>query len=723
MGLKVFVTRELFPFTAGGIGRVVANILMTTPAEERASMAVMYVGDSITEEAFALAHPGVTLLAWPQARYERVDAQGRIYPACPDFDHSYLHWESVHVFQGLMELERKFGALDYIEFVDWGAQAFASTQEKLLGNAFGDTTLAVRLHTTDSILADFEPRAPSVHGFSLHDLERKALADCDLIVGQVASVAEAFRVFYGFEHAKWNARLHLHAPPVLLDTIKPAAASVVITNSTPLLFTSKLQDIKRPDVFIRGCVQFMRTWPAYQGQLVFLAHSFDAAYQAQIRRLIPDDLKSRVVFAQGVTGVMRESRIAQSVCIFPSPWESFCLAAYEASLSGAVCVLNAANPAFGAGTPWHDGQNCITFDGSAEDLGRALIRLFANTPAGLVPVTLPADLPPWSGLRTQRRPDKADTPAALSVVVLNRDSGGALLETVHSILASSAAVDRLVVVDDASSDPRDRAALRQLEADARLRLCLLEVPVGDSVARNIGLAEVQTPLVAFIRSGDQVLPDYLAAGVRALSRQSDHDVVVGQTAVAPGGLATTGADGGVSQCRVYYGEARLAGVYENRLAPETFLIRTAVARRHAFDPVMPALGVWEMLLRACHDGTRFIVSSSVAILQPAAVPCDPAQAAALEAAGYRLMQRKRMTLGKMSIPAYVLAGRASVSHGSVGPGADPHTARQLQELLDSESVRYALALARLLQRRAPWVLDAGKRFASRLKPLYRRLAG
>jgi hypothetical protein len=129
-----------------------------------------------------------------------------------------------------------------------------------------------------------------------------------------------------------------------------------------------------------------------------------------------------------------------------------------------------------------------------------------------------------------------------------------------------------------------------------------------------------------------------------------------------------------------------------------------------------------MLLRACHDGTRFIVSSSVAILQPAAVPCDPAQAGALEAAGYRLMQRKRMVLGKMSIPAYILAGRASVSNGMVSVGADPHAARQLQELLDSETVRYALALARLLQRRVPWLLQAGKRFASHLKPLYRRLA-
>ena len=120
MGLRVFVTRELFPFTAGGIGRVIANMLMTAPEEDRAEMAVLYVGDNVEADAFAVAHPGVTFLAWPHSRFQQVDERGEIFPPMSAFTHSMLHWESVHVLQGLLELERLKGPLEYVEFVDWG---------------------------------------------------------------------------------------------------------------------------------------------------------------------------------------------------------------------------------------------------------------------------------------------------------------------------------------------------------------------------------------------------------------------------------------------------------------------------------------------------------------------------------------------------------------------------------------------------------------------------
>ncbi|WP_217539671.1 hypothetical protein, partial [Stenotrophomonas sp. GbtcB23] len=90
--------------------------------------------------------------------------------------------DPVLIVQEPRALQKSEGALGYVELVDWGAAAIAATQEKLLGNDFLQTTLAVRLHTADSILADFEPRAQCIHGLSLYDLERKALADCDLIV-------------------------------------------------------------------------------------------------------------------------------------------------------------------------------------------------------------------------------------------------------------------------------------------------------------------------------------------------------------------------------------------------------------------------------------------------------------------------------------------------------------------------------------------------------------
>lgn len=726
MGIKVFVTRELFPFTAGGIGRVVANMLLTAGEEERKSMAVLYVGDNVDEGAFSQAFPGVAFLAWPHHRYRGIDANGNWYPPQAAFTHSYLHWESVHVLQGLEEFERAHGAPAYVEFIDWGAAAFAATQRRKMGNGLQETLLAVRLHTTDSILADFEPRPQDVARLALFDLERKALADCDIIVGQLPPVAEAFRRFYGFSAEDWNDRLRQHAPPVLLDT-RPLATRVhPLADDTPLLFTSKLQDIKRPDVFIRGCVQFMRERPEFKGEAVFLAHSFDPSYQAYITNLIPDDLVKRVVFARGISGAAREKRIAESVCIFPSPWESFCLAAYEAGLSGAICVLNSANPAFGPGTPWLDGVNCGTFDGTAESLTSALHRLYDAVPAALSPVVVPNDPLPWNDLPKARQALPTAPRVSLSVVIANCDSGTGLLRTLDSILVGGSAIQRIVIVDDASTDPRDVRTLQELPVDDRLVVRRLEVPVGIANARNIGLDLVEDGLVAFVRAGDRFAPSFLEDAAQALHVQPGYDVVVGQTVLSdyvdlpPSDLSGLHAvEIHPSRFHIYYGEARLSGLYENRFAPDSFMIRTAVARHNRFSPVMPAVDVWEQMLRVCQGGSRFLVAPEIVATSSLGPgysrqdgPIDPY----LEAARRRL-QGKRATLGTLDVPAYF----AMTMGGSPLVNADvAETSARLQELLDSETVRYTLALSNLLQRRAPWVLRGGKWLARRLHPLYRR---
>ncbi len=726
MTMKVFVTRELFPFTAGGIGRVVANMLATATDAERRSMAVLYVGDSVEEDAFAQVYPGVTFLAWPHERYRGVDAKGHWYPPMAAFGHSTLHWESVHVLQGLEEFEVLHGAPAYVEFIDWGAAAFAPSQRRRSGTGLQSTLLAVRLHTTDSILSDFEPRPQDVARLALFDLERKALADCDIIVGQLPPVAEAFRVFYGFAEADWLPRLVQHAPPVLLDNIAVAEATHQLDLKTPLLFTSKLQDIKRPDVFIRGCVQFMQERPEYEGVIVFLAHSFNAPYQSYINSLIPVALRKRVVFVKGVNGASREQRIAKSVCVFPSPWESFCLAAYEAGLSGALCLLNERNPAFGDNTPWIDGENCGKFDGTGEGLAAALHRLFDGMGAGLSPVRLRDDPLPWSTLPVT--PDPApEPPQHLSVVIINRDGGTGLLHTLDSVLAGGAVISQIVVVDDGSADPRDSRTLDELPVDERFVVVRLQVPVGPAAARNIGLDRCNSDIVAFVRAGDRVSPTFLRTAVSALHRQPCFDVVMGNTILSDDADMPPPDNAGLhafeihpSLFHIFYGEAQLSGLYENRFAPDTFVIRRDCALRNRFDSMMPELDVWEMMLRVCQSGSRFIAVPEI-VAASATRNDSQAQLDApdrhLQAARRRL-QGKRARLGVLDVPAYfpITRGSSPLTNGDVG-----ETAAKLQELMESETVRYTLALARLLERRAPWLLRGGKWAARRLHPLYQRL--
>lgn len=707
MALRVFVTRELFPFTAGGIGRVVANILATSSPDECAKTAIVFVGDAIDQHAFHAVYPGVRFIAAGERDYACTDEDGRVYPPKHAFSSSWLQWESVLVLQALLTLERRDGQLGYVEFVDWGAAGFAATQEKRLGRAFQNTVLAVRLHTTDSVLAAYEKRNADVHGLAVYDLERKALADCDVIVGQLAPVAEAMRKFYDFREEDWCERVVLHAPPVLLDAVPIAVQSVKFGADTPLVFSSKLQDIKRPDVFVRACVEFMLAHPTYKGEARFLAHAFDPAYQARIERLVPKELAKRFVFLRNVSGLAREKIIAASICIFPSPWESFCLAAYEASLSGALCIVNGANPAFGEGTPWVEAENCHKFDGTASGLAEALAAAFACAKHSRNrPVTPPADSAPWN--KTLDSSDEPFNPDELAVVVLHHGDPSGLLATLDSIVASSCVPSSLIVVDDASRDALSEQLLARLESHgAAVQMVRLPDRRGAGAALNAALDQITAPLVAVVSAGSVVAPEFLESAVVGLARNPDFDIATGQQGYGLS-LEDVASSRGQDLWRywVVHGEARAIGHIQNRYAADAFVVRASRARSTKFNDALGGRGPWEFFLSCVSQGARCLVMPWIAVVRRADALVDDEAGRhpwRVPVAYVDLLGDKHLGYGGMRLPAHAFAlGGAGIPPAPTGD--EYH--RLYTELRSSETVRTALFIAETLQRRAPWLLAA-----------------
>ncbi|MDR5855205.1 glycosyl transferase family 2, partial [Caballeronia sp. LZ050] len=372
--MRVFVTTELYPFTHGGIGRSISNMISTSTEAELDDTAVVWVGEQLDAARFAALYPRVRLVVASPENYRLADNDGTTYPPAWAFTDSEWHWLSVRAMQGLRRLADEVPRIEYVEFPDWGGLGFASIQEKLLGTAFQDTVLAVRLHTADSLLLDVDNRPANRQGLVVFDLERKALADCDLVVAQLPEVARAIQTFFAFPDEQWFPRLCQHASPVLLDSGKVAARSIEPSLDTHIVFSSKIQHLKRPEMFVRGCCGFLRASPDYRGSIVFAAHTTDEVYLERIRRMIPADLRQRFTFHAALSAAEREAIVSRSVCVTSSSFESFCLSAYEASLSGGICVLNNANPAFGDGSPWIDGVNCVKFDGTAAGLARSLGR-------------------------------------------------------------------------------------------------------------------------------------------------------------------------------------------------------------------------------------------------------------------------------------------------------------------------------------------------------------
>ncbi|KVD75154.1 glycosyl transferase [Burkholderia ubonensis] len=716
--LKVFVTGELFPFTHGGIGRVIANLLDLPEFSgggdrcDKLAAAVVFTGESFDEARFKARFPGVLFVdATPRTYVERDDDTGFRY-VHPDLYTTHpLHAASVRAMQALRRLERERGPLDYIEFPDWGATAFAAVQEKQLGLAFRDATIAVRLHTSDSVLNAMEARFVDRSALALLDLERKSLADCDLIIGQVPGTASAMQHIFDFEDSEWLSRLHIDAPPVVLDHGMPVQASIVVTWDTPIVFSSKIQRIKRPDVFVRGCCDFLRLNPRYRGQIRLIAMATDVDYLAEVRRLIPDDLLDRFHFATDADAAERHRIISESVCVFPGTFESFCLAAYEASLSGALCVLTESNPAFGNESPWQDGINCAKFDGSPAGLARTLSLMFAE-PRALCPVVVPTGPRPWALAKRTRAAERASAATLVSILIPHHNLGGYVEETVDNVLDSEYPNIELIVVDDASTDPESRDALLRLQArnDERVRVVWSAQNRGLAATRNLALSHARGEFVLTLDADDLIDSRFVSIGVEALTLNPGVSFVVPQTAYFDDRQDADPAAEVWTQCITFVGEARSSGLCQNRFSTATMMGRAEVLRSLGYDESLSAYEDWDLYMRAVMARSRFVVTNAVHFYYRRRAHSMIHSDTATRRIGlyyHDILRRKRVALGSMMLPMYVLEGISGTAHGE---SVEAMRAK-LAAYEGSAVVAAALALQGRLNRLPHWLRAGLKRMA------------
>ncbi|MDR5743740.1 glycosyltransferase [Caballeronia sp. LZ029] len=725
--MRVFVTTELFPFTHGGIGRSIANMLSVSSEEELSRTAVVWVGDECDAARFAILYPKVRLIVASRESYRLADDDGISYPPQWAFTDTDWHWHSVRALQGLLRLAAE-SKLDYVEFQDWGGLGFASIQEKLLGRAFADTVLAVRLHTADSLLADVDSRPVDKRGLAVYDLERKALADCDLIVAQLPEVARAVQTFFAFADDDWNARVVLHASPVVLDIGAVAEHSIEPSGDTNIVFSSKIQHLKRPELFVRGCCGFLRANPDYRGAIVFAAHASDQKYQQRIERMVPADLRGRFQFLDKLSTTERHGAVSRAVCVFTSPFESFCLAAYEASMSGGICVLNGTNPAFGDHSPWIDDVNSIKFDGSAPGLAAALGRAVRGGARDVVRV--PQTPAPWT-LAPARRADAApasvDSMPLVSVVVPHFNLGHYLVRTLDSVLASTYANVEIVVVDDCSTDRFSQVAIERLEGvHERLRIVRNEMNLGLAATRNVALRHASGEYVLTLDADDLISPGFIEMAVGALNARPGYDFVIPQTGffldADEGAIGTQVA---FTDYAVFYGEAAAAGMYENRFSTATCLARTRTLRELGYREELEAYEDWDLYMRATAAGKRFIVTSGIHFFyrrRQESMFHTPERAARHRWLYHDLMRKKALRTGVLRMPLYVMES-GSADSGSVESLSEQIETMQarLDHFQRSRAVAAALRLQDWTRRNAPWAAPIALKGVRLARAVRRRL--
>lgn len=599
-----FVTRELHPFTAGGIGRIIYNLIR---AETDASVEFHVLAPdacplaSADVEAYFCGRVKFHVTRPPSPGVSPVDEDG-VYPSRAAITDSHWHADSLELMLTLKALERQGTRFDHIEFPDYQGWAFCTIQEKALGLAFQNTELVVRLHSTDGMLMHYERRRISGSLVGMYEVERRSLRDADRIIAHLPSIARANADWYGFDEA-WMRKVDVRFPPVTVEeTPRPSTPKV----TRDLAFVTKLQEIKRPDVFIRAAATLMRARPDWSGRAILSCHVVRAEYLEQLRALVPADLCSRFHFNN--PALDRATLMQEAIVVVPSAWESLNLAAYEAAGQGAVLVLNGQCLAFGDDSPFRDGENCLKYDGTVEGLVGAMERALAAPP--LSPVRFEVAAPYWSE-RLPVKPPREPAQPKVSVVITNYNLAPWLPETLKSVEASAYPGLEIVIVDDASPNEADRTLLAELEArkDSRLRIIRNPVNRGLPASRNIGVRAASGTYVLPLDADDCIAPAFLSRAVAALENNPEYDVVA-----ATAGLFRTEAERAENRFTgfmSFLGDVPSLGLIANRFSCATALLRRSVFERIRYDESLNSYEDWDLFLRLTHAGHRFLVTNQV----------------------------------------------------------------------------------------------------------------
>jgi glycosyltransferase involved in cell wall biosynthesis len=608
--LRVFVTTELYPFSHGGIGRLISNILKTSTSKELKKTIVLTYNLKIDSKKFKLIYPHVLLVDISDSSYQILDENNGKYPPRWAFRDSHFQWLSVNIMQALKKLEVEFKNLNYIEFPDFGGLGFATTQEKLLGRSFLNSTIAIRIHSTHSILMLFEDYFVDKNLLHLYDLERKALDDCDLVISHLKPVAEFVRNFYAFSERDFNRKLVIHSPPVEVDTPPIHNKSFKISKKTPIVFTSKIQQNKSPDIFIKACCSFLERSPDYRGDIIFLAHIFDVNYANKIKKLIPKKFKSRFIFKEYETTISRNKIIANSICIFPNNYESFCLAAYEASILGAFCILNELNPAFSKNTPWIKNVNCFKYT-DIEDLVIILKNIFRGN-VHLKKIVLPKNTKPLALALNKTLKAKSIKKPLVSIVITHHNLGNYLLESLENVMLGTYENFEIIIVDDFSDEYFSKELINKLKISNNKKIKIINniANIGLPASRNKGIHAAKGKYIVILDADDFLDYSFIGESVKALELNSKFDVVIPQTAYFHLDLSLNTRNEYIDY-QTFVGEARASGFHQNNFSSASALFRADVIRKFLYDPKLKIYEDWDLYVRMVSENIKFIVMNKI----------------------------------------------------------------------------------------------------------------
>jgi GT2 family glycosyltransferase len=108
-------------------------------------------------------------------------------------------------------------------------------------------------------------------------------------------------------------------------------------------------------------------------------------------------------------------------------------------------------------------------------------------------------------------------PAPVTVVVVNCNGGVQTLKCLRSLAASDPRPDRVVLVDNGSTDGTRELIQREYRDPLPLTTIWAQRNLGPAAARNLGAGQVTTPFIAFLDNDTVVHPTWLQGALGAMA--------------------------------------------------------------------------------------------------------------------------------------------------------------------------------------------------------------
>lgn len=621
-----FVTNELYPLGPGGIGRMLYNFAqhnaeLGLPADfhflvPQTLLDARPNARDLLEAAFegiATIHVCQHLAGIP-TQMAQVLARAQEHPWTTE----WLYASSYSYYLGLLAAEERLGKpFDVIEFPDFGGWAQASIEAKRSGLSFQDSLISARIHSTQGMLFGMERyiNDPGHWAGIMFDAERHLLAHADLIVAHDPEVTARTARFYGLA-ARWEGRSRLEFPPVYVNLGEGVyeRADKLVPKRDPepcqdFLFGSRLQPIKRPDLFIRAAILFLERHPDHAGAFRLVCSGWDRTFVDGLKSLVPEQMSEQILFFENAEERERLDWINKSIVVVPSDYESLCLFAFEAALVGRKTILNAVCPAFGNGFRWHDGKNCLLFDGSVESLTDTMERALKWEP--VEQVTAAPDRPYWLGELVElpaRKPGIAAASVSAVDIAILCFGAQSQVEFHRHFDAACRLEDEL---KSAGTQHRFVFQLPSGAFDREGAECELIRQRGWSIAFSSGLREcpqmfgkriasLGAQAVLMFPFGHEMVPGFAAAACDIMRSDPSLSIVAGHLEVIDGGTGRS------DYIRIYSGEAPSTALLASRAAPPMCLLNVEVLQRVQFDP-WSGPDWFEVFARRCALGSEGIV--------------------------------------------------------------------------------------------------------------------